>query len=76
MIPARLNFDLGRKNEIHHYSQKEQLKISKITKFGREMSQNEENIALQKFANFVYFCITYRNSHQSFWAESGANFCT
>ena len=33
----RLNFDLGKKNEIHHYSKKEQLKISKIAKFGREM---------------------------------------
>ena len=33
----RLNFNLGEKNEIHHYSQKEQLKISKIAKFGREM---------------------------------------
>ncbi len=32
----RLNFDLG-KNEIHHYSYEEQLKISKIAKFGREM---------------------------------------
>ena len=34
----RLNFDLrGKKNEIHHYRYKEQLKISKIAKFGREM---------------------------------------
>ena len=33
----RLNFDLGKKNEIHHYSYKEHLKISKIAKFGREM---------------------------------------
>ncbi len=27
---CRLNFDLGKKNEIHHYSLKEHLKISKI----------------------------------------------
>ena len=33
----RLNFDLGKKNEIHRYSQKEHLKISKIANFGREM---------------------------------------
>ena len=43
----RLNSDLGKKNEIHHYSWKEHLKISKIAKFGREMLQNAENIALQ-----------------------------
>ena len=34
---SRLNFDLGKKKKIHHYSYKEQLKISKIAKFGREM---------------------------------------
>ena len=33
----KLNFDLGKKNEIHHHSWKGQLKISKIAKFGREM---------------------------------------
>jgi hypothetical protein len=33
----RLNFDLGKKNKIHHHSQKEHVKISKIAKFGREM---------------------------------------
>ena len=33
----RLNFDLGKKNKIHHRSQKEHVKISKIAKFGREM---------------------------------------
>ena len=31
------NFDLGKKNEIHHYSYKEHLKISEIAKFGREI---------------------------------------
>ena len=33
----RLNFDLGNKDEIHHYSRKSSPKISKIAKFGREM---------------------------------------
>jgi hypothetical protein len=33
----RLNFDPGKKNKIHHHSQKEHIKISKIAKFGREM---------------------------------------
>jgi hypothetical protein len=33
----RLNFDLGKKNKIHHHNQKEHVKISKIAKFGREM---------------------------------------
>ena len=33
----RLYFDIGKKNEIHHYSYKEHLKISKIAKFGGEM---------------------------------------
>ncbi len=32
-----LNFDLSKKNEIHHYSQKEHFEISKIAKFGRKM---------------------------------------
>ncbi len=33
----RRNFDLGKKNEIHHHSWKEHPKIGKIAKFGREM---------------------------------------
>jgi hypothetical protein len=33
----RLNFDLGKKNKIHHHSEKEHVKISKIARFGREM---------------------------------------
>jgi hypothetical protein len=33
----RLNFDLGKKNKIHHHSQKEHVEISKIAKFGWEM---------------------------------------
>ena len=33
----RLNFDLGKKNEIHHYRWKEPHKISKIAKFGPEI---------------------------------------
>ena len=33
----RLNFDLGKKNKIHHHSYKEHVKISKIAKFGCEM---------------------------------------
>jgi hypothetical protein len=33
----RLNFDLGTKNKIHHYSSKKHVKISKIAKFGCEM---------------------------------------
>jgi hypothetical protein len=33
----RLNFDLGKKNKIHHHSEKEHVKISKTAKFGREM---------------------------------------
>ena len=32
-----LNFDLGKKNKIHHHSQKEHVKISKIAKFGCKM---------------------------------------
>jgi hypothetical protein len=33
----RLNFDLGKKNKIHHHSQQEHVEISKIAKFGWEM---------------------------------------
>jgi hypothetical protein len=33
----RLNFDPGKKNKIHHHSQKEHVKISKIAKFGCEI---------------------------------------
>jgi hypothetical protein len=33
----RLNFDLGKKNKIHHHSYKEHVIISKIAKFGCEM---------------------------------------
>jgi hypothetical protein len=42
----RLNFDQGKKNEIQHHSQKEHLRMSKIAKFGCELLQNDENIAL------------------------------
>ena len=31
---VRLNFDLGKRNKMHHHSSKEHLKISKIAKFG------------------------------------------
>ena len=33
----RLNFDLGKKQKLYHHSKNERLKISIITKFGREM---------------------------------------
>jgi hypothetical protein len=42
----RLIFYLDKKDEIYHYSSKEHPKISKIAKFGCEMLQNTENIAL------------------------------
>jgi hypothetical protein len=34
MIPARLNFDPDKKDEIYHYTSKEHPKINKIAKFG------------------------------------------
>jgi hypothetical protein len=37
VIPARLNFDQGKKDEIQHHSWKERLRMSKIAKFGCEM---------------------------------------
>jgi hypothetical protein len=48
-IPAiahKQNFDLNKTNEIHCHSWKEHVEISKITKFGCELLQNEENITL------------------------------
>ena len=33
----KLNFDLGKKNKIHHHSKNEPVKISNIAKFGDEM---------------------------------------
>jgi hypothetical protein len=53
----RLNFDLGKKNEIHHRNWKEHLKISKIAKFGCEI------YSPAKFANFVLFCIAHGKVH-------------
>jgi menaquinone-dependent protoporphyrinogen IX oxidase len=45
------NFDLGKKNEIHHHSKIEHLKISKFAK----LVANEEvrRYTSAKFANFV-----------------------
>jgi hypothetical protein len=60
----RLNFDLGKKNKIHHHSEKEHVKISKIAKFGREMLQNAEKYSPTKFANFVLIFITHGKMHQ------------
>ncbi len=51
----RLNVDLGKKDEIHHYSYKEHLKISKIAKFGRETLSKCGNDHPVNFANFVCF---------------------
>ena len=61
----RLNFDLD-KNKIHHYSQKEHLKISKIANFGREMLQNAGNIALQISQILYTFVIRAPLSAQKF----------
>ena len=41
----RPTVNLGKTNEIPHYSQKEHPKISRIAKFGGEMLQNTENTA-------------------------------
>jgi hypothetical protein len=41
------SYQLDKKYEIYHYSSKEHLKISKIAKFGCEMLQNTENMALR-----------------------------
>jgi hypothetical protein len=49
----QLIFYLDKKDEIYHYSSKEHPKISKIAKFGCEMLQNTENMALRNsVANF------------------------
>ena len=37
-LHIRLKVELGRKNKIFYYNSKEHLKISKIAKFGEEMS--------------------------------------
>jgi hypothetical protein len=42
----RRNFDVGKKNEIQHHSWREHLRMSTTAKFGCEMLQNEDNIAL------------------------------
>ena len=34
---VQLNFDVGKKNKIYHYSWKKHVKNSKIAKFGSEM---------------------------------------
>ena len=43
----RLNFHLGKKNKVYHYSWKEHLSTSKTAKFGREMLKNVENVVLR-----------------------------
>jgi hypothetical protein len=42
----RIIFYPDKKDKIYHYSSKEHPKISKSAKFGCEMLQNTENIAL------------------------------
>jgi hypothetical protein len=71
----RLNFDLGKKNKIRHYSWKEHAKNSltelvnckvwlrNVVKCGK--------YSPAKFPNFVLICITCGKMHH-IWAKSGA----
>ena len=45
-LHSRPKVKLGKKNEIFHYSEKEDLYISRISKFGGEMLYNTENICI------------------------------
>ena len=52
----RLNFDQGKKSEIHHKSWREHLKISERAKFGRKIIVKWGHIALRSLQilyNFV-----------------------
>ena len=53
------NFE--RSGKIHDHSIEEHPKIRKIAKFGREMLQNEENIALQSLRILYTFVLRTEN---------------
>ncbi len=59
----RLNFDLGKKNEIHHYSYRKN--ILKLVKFQSLVARccKCARYSPANFTNFVYLCITHRNLH-------------
>ena len=57
-----LKVERGRKNEIFHYSWKEDLKISRMAKFCGKMSYGQ--YSPENFVNFVYICITGGKSYQ------------
>ena len=55
-LHVSLTFNLGKKNKIFYYSEKEHPKISRIANFGGEMLKNMENIASQSLQICIYFC--------------------
>jgi hypothetical protein len=55
-----LNFDLGKKNEIHHHSQKEHVTIT-VVKLRNLVKRGKYSPA--KFANFVLISITRGKMH-------------
>ena len=55
--PIRLNFDFCKKNEIYRHSWKEHLQISKTAKFGFDIFQNNENIALRSLQIYYTFIL-------------------
>ena len=50
----RVNFDVRKNNKVYQRSWKENLKISKIAKFGFEMWQNTKNIALSYIGLYIF----------------------
>ena len=50
-------FDLCKKSKIDRHSYKEHLQTSKITKFGSDILQNEENIALRSLQILYIFLL-------------------
>ena len=71
----RLNFDLGKKNEIHTIARKSSLKLVKLQSLVAKCCKMRKIHSTSNSANLVYFCIACRSLHH-FRLKSGANFCT
>ncbi len=69
----RLFFNLSKYRQ-KKISCKEPFKSRRIPKFGCEMSQNTENIALRASQILVCFCVTLEIVSYHFLAENGNNF--
>ena len=64
LLYHRLLFDLHKEMQSDHHNWKERTKVTKKYKIWLWNVVKWGKYTLEKFANFVYFCITHGNYYQ------------